>query len=566
MKKLLQFITLLALTLTVSMSKAQLITGSIAADFTFTDIDGNTQHLYDILDSGKTVFIDVSAAWCDPCWDFHNSHAFDSLHNDYGPTGTNELRVLFIEGEFTNSMAQLSGTSTGSTYATYTKGDWITGTPYPIIDLSTSTPGASTFMTDYNIGAFPTIYMICPDRSVTEMGMATAASMYAAKSVCAAANYAADGKMITALEFNIGLASCDSVMPTFRFVNIGTDTLESATITLAVDGTPQKTINWTGSLDTYESTTLTGHNVGSSVAGAHTITATISNPNGATDSTASNNTTSTSFVYYPATGGSLISENFETSGVPNDWTIIPGGTYSWTEDPSVGLNSTASVVVPFFVIPTGQVDYLRLPPMSFTGTTTASMSFDVACAQYSSSDNDRLQVEVSTDCGTTWSTKYDRAGATLKTVPPVNNAFFVPTNSQWRHEQVVLNSIAGQQLVLVRFKTTSGYGNALYVDNINFSTVDVTSIEENMAMSSVSIYPNPAAYNTTIEFNLSETKPVSIVMINALGQEVMKETLGKISAGFQKHIISTEGLENGLYIMQIKAGNETITQKITVSK
>ncbi|MES2592174.1 MAG: T9SS type A sorting domain-containing protein [Bacteroidota bacterium] len=566
MKKILQIASALVFSFSVTQSKAQLDDGSIASNFTFVDMAGNTQDLYAMLDSGKTVFIDISAAWCAPCWDYHTDGHLEGLYNTYGPAGTNEVRVLFIEGELTNTDAQLTGTNAGNTYAGSSQGNWVAGTPYPIVNLSTATTGASAFMTDFNIGYFPTIYMVCPDRSVTLVGPVSTAALYAAKSACGVATAAVDGEMITALQYNKNLASCDSVTPTFRLANIGTTPLTSATITLSVDGTSQKTINWTGSLATYESTTVTGVKVGSLTPGTHAISAVISSPNGIADPTVANNSTTASFLIYPPVGGAFISETFESAGIPNDWAIVAGGNTTWEEDLTVGYSSTASAKLPFYNIGSGQVDYLVLAPMSFAGGSVATLSFKVAYAQYSSSNTDRLQVEVSTNCGTSWVSKFNKSGATLKTVPPVGNAEYVPAGpADWRQESVNLNTYAGQTNVLVRFKGTSDYGNDLFIDDVNFSSFGV-GIEENELNNNVLVYPNPIANNATVAFNLAETNTVSISMVNALGQAVMTENLGKMNAGDQTYSFSTSSLNNGLYFMNIKVGNNTIIKKVTISK
>ena len=69
MKKLLLAI-LTIITINVS---AQLPDGSLAPDWTMTDLNGTVHHLYEYLDDGYTVFIDFSAVWCGPCWSYHTS-------------------------------------------------------------------------------------------------------------------------------------------------------------------------------------------------------------------------------------------------------------------------------------------------------------------------------------------------------------------------------------------------------------------------------------------------------------------------------------------------------------
>ena len=65
MKKLLLSIALFAGTFSAT---AQLADGTTAPDWTFTDLNGNSWNLYSLTAAGKTVFIDVSATWCGPCW------------------------------------------------------------------------------------------------------------------------------------------------------------------------------------------------------------------------------------------------------------------------------------------------------------------------------------------------------------------------------------------------------------------------------------------------------------------------------------------------------------------
>ncbi|MCW3122676.1 MAG: hypothetical protein JWQ38_2168 [Flavipsychrobacter sp.] len=138
-------------------SYAQIPDGSVAHDFTFTDINGTTQNLYTYLDQGKHVIIDVSATWCNPCWQYHNSHVMDSLYSKHDTPGDNTWKVFFIEGDNNTTTDQLNGIGT-------TQGNWVAGTPFPMMDPSGA--ALNDFLSYYNVTAYPTLYMICPDRKI----------------------------------------------------------------------------------------------------------------------------------------------------------------------------------------------------------------------------------------------------------------------------------------------------------------------------------------------------------------------------------------------------------------
>ena len=575
MKKILQLVTAIILTFTSIQMKGQVTAGNLSADWTLTDINGVSYHLDSILNAGKTVFIDISATWCAPCWAYHNSGAFENLWVNHGPTGgtgvssstTNDCMVFFIEGDGTTNHACLIGDATNCSGGSPTQGDWTAGVSHPIIDPTTTTnPTVTAFDAIYNLAYFPTCVLICPDRSMTEVDQFTTAQLYAAKAACSSATAAVDAEMITTS--NPSLASCDSVTPTFRIGNVGTTALTSATIKLDVDGTVQKTINWTGNLATYASTLVTGLKVGSSVAATHTITATVSNPNGGVDPTSGNNSTSTTFIRYSTVGGAFISESFESAGIPTSWIITAGGAPTWN-NATIGFNSSASAVLAWFGIAQGQIDYMALPPQSFANATVASLTFDVSHAQFSASDADKLEVQASTDCGATWVSRYSKSGPSLATAPVDNNTSteYAPTSAgNWRHESVNLNVYAGQSNVLFRFKGTSDYGNDVYIDNVNFSPV-VAGINENeMANNNVNVYPNPVTNNAIVNFSLSEPTKVSITLLNALGQLVLNKDFGMMNAGIQNYSLDAASLSNGLYFLNIKIGNSNETKKIAINK
>jgi thiol-disulfide isomerase/thioredoxin len=130
--------------------------GATAPDFTVTDLDGVSHNLYSILDDGKVVVLDCSATWCGPCWSFHQEHYLQDLHDQYGPNGTDQLRVILYEADASTGMAELQGTGN-------TLGDWLADNPtYPIIDENPISLSGAIF---WPLG-FPTINVISPDKTI----------------------------------------------------------------------------------------------------------------------------------------------------------------------------------------------------------------------------------------------------------------------------------------------------------------------------------------------------------------------------------------------------------------
>ena len=174
MKRLLPLIAFCVIA--TQLAYAQLPPGSQAPNWTMTDINGVPHTLYSYLDQQKVVYLDFSATWCGPCWNYHNSGALENLYDTYGPSGTNNVQVFMIEGDDDTNTDCLYGlpTCVGGTL-----GNWVAGTPYPIID-NASQNGS------YAINYFPTIYGVCPDKSIFEVGQVQTPQLWAFAGECSA--------------------------------------------------------------------------------------------------------------------------------------------------------------------------------------------------------------------------------------------------------------------------------------------------------------------------------------------------------------------------------------------
>lgn len=366
----------------------------------------------------------------------------------------------------------------------------------------------------------------------------------------------------------IPLYQCTSTFtPTVTVKNFGTSTLTSATINYQIDGGTVMTQAWTGSLATGATNVATLPMQTVSGAGGHTFTAYTSNPNGQTDPDAANNTTVKSFAIIGTGAAAPLVEGFTAATFPpTGWFLSnPDLGPTWTRKTGTGGfgTSTACTKMDFYNSTAGNVDEFYAKNLDLTGASGVNLTFNVAYAQYST-ENDKLEVKISTNCGTSWTTLFNKAGTTLSTAAATTGAF-TPTSAQWRAETVSLASYIGQTNVMIKFVATSQYGNNLYVDDINITNLS-TGIEEQAGATDVTVYPNPMTNNATVQFNLIESNNVSITLVNALGQAVITENLGTLNMGEQNYSLNAESLNNGFYFLNITVGNNTITKKVSINK
>lgn len=164
----------------ISNAQAQLADGSTAPDFVLTDINGNTHHLYDYLEDGKTVIIDFFAAHCPTCWAYHNTHAVRDFYDTHGPSGSSsqDAVVIAIEFDAGNGNNELYGISG------VTQGDWVTGTPYPIVNPEGA--DRDSVLGNYNVWFYPMVYRICPDKKVLYVGTPSAEDLASHLDYCTA--------------------------------------------------------------------------------------------------------------------------------------------------------------------------------------------------------------------------------------------------------------------------------------------------------------------------------------------------------------------------------------------
>ncbi len=275
-----------------------------------------------------------------------------------------------------------------------------------------------------------------------------------------------------------GQTTCDNPFtPEVVITNYGTNTLTSATINYQVDNGPISTFNWTGSLASLGTATVTLNPITAPTPGVpFDFTAYTTNPNGQTDPDNSNDTT---IIISQIQLSSAIpySEDFAGGAMPTDIFIFDQTGDGITWEHNAGLNAygagvgTGVIEMDNFNGNTqGTFDWTILPSFDLSASTNTELTFDIAYARYSGTYTDTLAIAVDDNCDGTYDLVYYQGGSDIATAPDVTSAF-VPTNTQWNNVTVNLSAYDGLPHVSIAFINVGGWGQFMYLDNINLQGV-----------------------------------------------------------------------------------------------
>ncbi len=196
----------------------------------------------------------------------------------------------------------------------------------------------------------------------------------------------------------------------------------------------------------------------------------------ADDGATCNDTIITDIQFYEPLSVFPYSENFNTGSFPPNQMSLenPDQDITWESVQVVGSNgfySMSPFMDNFNYNSVGEEDIINIVSFDLSSSISAELKFDVAHAQYSSSYSDGLRVDISTDCGQSYSQLYFKEGSTLATVSPSTSQWEPSTSGQWREEVIDLASYAGGA-AKIRFVGINGYGNSLFIDNIRVESIN----------------------------------------------------------------------------------------------
>ena len=460
------------------------------------------------------------------------------------PTGTNG------EQDFYYTMRQMLPNSTGTAIA----GTWING-QIQTLDFKAAVPA---YIYDKEQLCFVGFIQSEGDKKVQQAAMSLPQQMPLDAGVIAVYN-------IPSIQCTTGFTAMDTIR------NYGSTTLTSCTINYQLDGGAPATLAWSGSVAAGGTGVATLPLLNATSAGMHKLTVSTTMPNGTTDLNPNNNACSIQFITEGASVVAPMVEGFQGATFPPaGWGIenLPASSLTWSLTASCGGfgGSTACSKMDFYDAPPGNVCRLYTHNIDLSASATAaSITFNVAYAPYDGSYYDQLDVEVSTDCGLSWSNVYSKSNTALATAP-ANTGIFKPTAAQWRTEKIdITSACAGKSNAIARLIATSGNGNNLYLDDVNLSNSPM-GISENKFLNSLNVYPNPFSDNTKIAFSLMQPAPVRITVYNMLGEVVFHAEEGILPDGENVVNLSGCNISNGIYFVAITAGSNTATQKVSISR
>jgi len=274
-------------------------------------------------------------------------------------------------------------------------------------------------------------------------------------------------------------SSCNnSITPVIAIKNWGTAALTSAVINYRIDNNTIQTFNWSGNLASQATLNVTLPNL-TTTTGSHTFTSFTTLPNGVADLNSTNDTSIAAFSVLASGQAVPFAENFSaTAFPPAGWNVNNNdGATTWARATiSQGGGSGSLWMDNYNYNAFGEIDEMVTPNFDLTTISNPQMTFYLAYKLYTdptSNPNfsDTLEVLISTDCGTTFTSLYKKFGVALTTTTPTWAAnSFTPTAAQWRQEVISLSTFSSATTAIFKIKNVNQYENNLYIDNININT------------------------------------------------------------------------------------------------
>ena len=259
-------------------------------------------------------------------------------------------------------------------------------------------------------------------------------------------------------------------------------------------------------------------------------------------------------------------EDFQATSFPptNAYINNPDNDATWEQSTGLVFGSdgafTRALRMPNFGYEgLGELDIFSLASMDLTSVVSAELSFDVAYRLYQFRA-DLLEVQISTDCGATFTSIYSKSGFQLATGGTVTTAFAPWSANDWRNEVLDLTPYVGNHVTL-RFVNRSARGNNLFIDNINVTlgaAVGVEQLENKLAWT---VLPNPTNGEVTLQLQKALTEDLNVEVVGMDGKSLFTTTL---SAGKVEEQLDLSTFPAAVYLIRLSNSELVDIRKVIV--
>jgi len=267
------------------------------------------------------------------------------------------------------------------------------------------------------------------------------------------------------------------------------------------------------------------------------------------------------------------------------WITINQGINSnnkWVQATNTGYQSAKSMVMRNSNNIIFEQDFLISASYDMTTITNDKLYFRYAGARKTAnpfiSQNDRLTVYVSTNCGENWASRPMRvknvvkgylSGDTLYSAGLVSGNFVPNNNSDWTLAEVDLNTApynVSPNLRVMWVWTSGGpYGNDFYIDQINITNSQEIGIEDEADQMEYSVYPNPVSSTSQIYFKLPVDGKVTLDVVDITGRTVKTIFAGDLNAGEQYYQLNNADFQAaGIYMVRLTVNGVVSTKKVII--
>lgn len=264
-----------------------------AADFTITDMHGNTHNLYTYLNDDKIVILDFWATWCGPC--LGSVPGLEDIWENHGPEGDQTYIVISLEFD----------ANTNNELATIAQHGMTNIVAYA------DPNGYRAIANSFNYaGSIPYFVVICPDKTWTDRtgGIGSTASLLTniGNNCGVSSSIVNDGKLKSIESPGEYICPGEVLNPMVTIQNIGSSSLTSLNIETFLDNASEGVFNWTGSLVKFGTAQVPLSTLSNVSYANHNLRVEVSDPNNTQDENALNNEKDIDIIPAPEAGDTVV--------------------------------------------------------------------------------------------------------------------------------------------------------------------------------------------------------------------------------------------------------------------